>query len=93
MYRPVLPQFFGYRAFSQNTLVTERHQPTGLTGYRDCWLQRKAAEPPLWTGRRQLHMSLSLLGSSSAHPVLPTPVSLCRTVEPPGTGYRALLHV
>ena len=44
--------------------VTERHQPTGLTGYRACWLKRKAAEPPLWTRRRQLHMSLSLLRSS-----------------------------
>ena len=28
----------------QKTLVTERHNPTGLTGYKDCWLQRKAAE-------------------------------------------------
>ena len=46
-YRPLLPQFFGYRAFSQKTLVTERHQPPGLTSYRDWWLQRKAAEPPL----------------------------------------------
>ena len=27
-----------------NSLVTERLHPTGLTGYRDCWLQRKAAE-------------------------------------------------
>ena len=33
-------------------------EPTGLTGYR-------AAEPTLWTGRRQPHMSLSLLRSSS----------------------------
>ena len=30
-------------------------EPTGLTGYRACWLQRKAAERPLWTGRRQLY--------------------------------------
>ena len=92
-YRPVLPQFFGHTAFSRETFVTERHQPTSLSSYGDCWLQRKAAEPPLWTGRRLLHMSLSLLRSSSVHPVLPTPVSLCRTVEPPGTGYKALLHV
>ena len=73
--------------------VTERHHPTGLTSYRACWLQRKAAEPPLWTGKSQLNMSISLLRSSSVHPVLPPPVSLCRTVEPPGTGYRALLHI
>ena len=46
-YRPALPQFFGNRSFSQKTLVTEKHQPTGFTIYRDCWLQRKAAESPL----------------------------------------------
>ena len=37
-YRSVLPQCFGNRAFSQKTLVTERHKPTDLIDYI-CWLQ------------------------------------------------------
>ena len=50
--------------------------------------------PQLWTGRRQLfHISLPLLRRSLIRPVLPAPVSFRRSVEPPGTGYRALLHL
>ena len=50
--------------------------------------------PQLWTGRRQLfHISLPLLRCSLFRPVVPAPMSFRRTVEPPGTGYRGLLHL
>ena len=57
-----------------------------LTGYRENLLI-----PQLWTGRRQLfHISLLLLRHSLIHPVLPGPMNFCRTIEPPGIGYRGL---
>ena len=60
-----------------------------LTGYRENLLI-----PQLWTGRRQLfYISLLLLRCSLIRPVLPAPMSFCRTVEPTGTGYRGLLHL
>ena len=34
-----------------------------LAAAENCWLQRKAANPPLRTGRRQLCMNLPLLWS------------------------------
>ena len=95
-YRPVLSKFTGYRTFSggggDGLWLEEKHQPAGLpvTDIVGC---RGILNPPLRAGRRQLHMSLSLLRSSLIHPVLPTPVSFCITVDPPGTSYRALLHL
>ena len=59
-----------------------------LTGCRENLI------PPLWTGRRQLfHISLPLLRGSLIRPFLPALKSFHRTVEPPGTGHRALLHL
>ena len=39
------------------------------------------------------YISLPLLRCSLIRSVLPAPMSFCRTVEPTGTGYRALLHL
>ena len=69
------------------------YQHPGLTsrivGYRENLLI-----PQLLTGRRHLfHISLPLLRRSLIRPVLPAPMSSRRTVEPPGMGYRALLHL
>ena len=66
--------------------------PTGLASYRDCWLQ-KLLNPPLGRKKGSFHMNLPLQRNGSIHPVRPTPMSLCRTGEPPGTGYSALLHL
>ena len=76
------PRNFGYRE---------------MPAYRFGRLQRllvtEAAESSTVQEEGSFHMSLPLQRNSSVHPVLPTPMSLCRTVEPPGTGYRALLHL
>ena len=59
----------------------------------DCYRENLLI-PQLWTGRRHLfHIILPLLRHSLIHPVLPAPMSFRRTVEPPGTYYRALLHL
>ena len=60
-----------------------------VIGYRENLLI-----PQLWTRRRQLFdISLPLLRCSLICPVLPGPMSFRRTVEPTGTGSRALLHL
>ena len=70
-------------------LVTEDYWIKRLVGYRENLLI-----PQLWMGRRQLfHISLPLLRRSLIRPVLAAPLSFRRAVEPPGTGYRALLHL
>ena len=62
--------------------------------YPDLLVTENMPIPQLRTGRRQLfHISLPLLRCSLVHPVLPAPMSFRRTVEPPGTGYRGLLHL
>ena len=70
------------------------------TSIQTYWLQRIVGYrgnlliPQLWTGRRQLfHISLPLHSCSLIRPVLPAPISYHRTVEPTGTGYRALLYL
>ena len=66
----------------------------GLPVTEDCWLQRKSADSAVRTGKRQLfHVSLPLLRCSLIPPVVPAPMRFCRTVEPPVTGYRGLIHL
>ena len=70
------------------------YQDPGLPVKEDCWLQRKSADSTVMDRRRQLfHISLPLLRCSLIRPVLPAPMSFRRTVEPPGTSYRRLLHL
>ena len=70
------------------------YQHPGLPVTVDCWLQRKSADSTVMDRKKAvLHISLPLLRRSLIRPVLPAPMSIHRTVDPPGTGYRALLHL
>ena len=71
------------------------YQYPGLLVTEDCFGYREnLLISQLWGGRRQLFdINLPLLRCSLIRPVLPAPMSFCRTVESPGTRYRGLLHL
>ena len=82
-----MSQFFGYRAFSQKLWL----QRDGT--YRFGRLQRLLVAEAAESSTGQFSYEPTPTRNGSIHPVRPTPMSLCRTGEPPGTGYSALLHL
>ena len=70
------------------------YQHPGLPVTEDCWLQRKSADSTVMDRKKAVvSYKPTLLRCSLIHSVLPAAMSFCRTVEPPGTGYRALFHL
>ena len=73
---------------------TMEYQHPGLPVTEDCWLQRKSADSPVMDRKKAVvSYKPTLLRCSLIRPVLPAPISFRRTVEPPGTSYRPLLHL
>ena len=86
-----MSQFFGYRAFSQKLWL--QRDGTYRFGRLQRLLVAEAAESSTGQEEGSFHINLPIQRNGSIHPVRPTPMSLCRTGEPPGTGYSALPHL
>ena len=69
------------------------YQYPDLLVTEDCWFQRKSADSTVMGRKKAVVSYKPLLRCSLIRPVLPAPMSFCRTVEPTGSGYRALLHL